>query len=175
MTFKPSPARGTERTLSEQGSHTAKVEKAIKTCLCEFGIGLYDTTKTPIVDTMSKHKIFYVLSYVAFYMTVGLYAYSFQHALWGLHLIKQVQWQRHSKLSRVLLALIIKSKNAMKHASRGAFITQLEKYCRGMVAHFRSSSKVIIICCLHTIHMCTIKCNFYVSSTGNDIITQVER
>ena len=40
---------------------------------------------------MSKHKIFYVLSYVAFYMTVGLYAYRFQHALWGLHLIKQVQ------------------------------------------------------------------------------------
>ena len=38
-----------------------------------------------------------------------------------------------------------KIQNAMKHASRGAFITQLEKSCRGMVAHFRRSSKVIII------------------------------
>ncbi len=36
-----------------------------------------------------------------------------------------------------------KIQNAMKHASRGAFITQLEKSCRGMVAHFRRSSKVI--------------------------------
>ncbi len=36
-----------------------------------------------------------------------------------------------------------KLQNAMKHASRGAFITQLEKSCRGMVTHFRRSSKVI--------------------------------
>ncbi len=36
-----------------------------------------------------------------------------------------------------------KIQNAMKHASRGAFITQLEMSCRGMVAHFRRSSKVI--------------------------------
>ncbi len=36
-----------------------------------------------------------------------------------------------------------KIQNAMKHASRGAFITQLEKSCRGMGAHFRRSSKVI--------------------------------
>jgi hypothetical protein len=38
-----------------------------------------------------------------------------------------------------------KIQNAMKHASRGAFITQLENSCRGMLAHFRRSSKVIHI------------------------------
>jgi hypothetical protein len=38
-----------------------------------------------------------------------------------------------------------KIQNAMKHASRGTFITQLKKFCRGMVAHFRRSSKVIFI------------------------------
>lgn len=48
-----------------------------------------------------------------------------------------------------------KIQNAMKHASRGAFITQLEKSCRGMVAHFRRSSKVI-----------KNKCHYFIS---NDI------
>jgi hypothetical protein len=38
-----------------------------------------------------------------------------------------------------------KIQNAMKHASRGTFITQLEKSCRGMVAHFRRSTKVNMI------------------------------
>ena len=42
-----------------------------------------------------------------------------------------------------------KIQNAMKHASRGAFITQLEKSCRGLVAHFRRSSKVNIISFTH--------------------------
>ncbi len=43
----------------------------------------------------------------------------------------------------VALCVDHKIQNAMKHASRGAFITQLEKSCRGMVAHFRRASKVI--------------------------------
>ena len=69
-----------------------EIEKAIETGLCEFGIGLHDTTKIPIADTVNKHELFYVLSYVAFYMTiVGFYAYRLQNALWELHLIKQVQ------------------------------------------------------------------------------------
>ena len=38
-----------------------------------------------------------------------------------------------------------KIQNTMKHASREAFITQLEKSCRGMMTHFRRSSKVIYI------------------------------
>ncbi len=38
-----------------------------------------------------------------------------------------------------------KIQNAMKHASKGQFITQLEMYCRGTVAHFRRSSKEIYI------------------------------
>jgi hypothetical protein len=43
-----------------------------------------------------------------------------------------------------------KIQNDMKHASRGAFITQLEKSCRGMmVAHFKKSSKVNIILFTH--------------------------
>jgi len=32
--------------------------------------------------------------------------------------------------------------NVMKHASRGAFISGLEKSCRGIVAHFQRSRKV---------------------------------
>ncbi len=38
-----------------------------------------------------------------------------------------------------------KIQNAMNHASRVSFITQLDKSCRGMVAHFRRSTKVISI------------------------------
>ena len=50
-----------------------------------------------------------------------------------------------------------KIQNAMKHASRGAFITQLEKSCRGMVAHFRRSSKVIF----------KYKCLYFINSDIN--------
>ena len=35
-----------------------------------------------------------------------------------------------------------KLQNAMKHASRGAFISGVEMSCRGIVAHFRRSGKV---------------------------------
>ena len=63
--------------------------------------------------------------------------------------------------------------NDMMHASRGAFITQLEKSCRGMVAHFRRSSKAFII--FHNLLYRKSIFNFHVSSTGNDGITRVER
>ena len=79
------------KPFSDVAHSGVEIEKAIKTGLCEFGIGLYATTKTPIVDTVSKHEIFYVLSCVAFYMVGGFYAYRLQHALWELHLIKQVK------------------------------------------------------------------------------------
>ncbi len=63
-----------------------------------------------------------------------------------------------------------KIKNAMKHASRGALITQLEKSCRGMVAHFRRLSKVIF----------NNKCNCFINDdvkvvvfhTGNGCFSQ---
>ena len=77
--------------FSDVAHSGVEIEKAIKTGLCEFGVGLYDTTKTPIVDTVSKHELFYVLSCVVFYMPIGFYAYRLQHVLWELHLIKQVQ------------------------------------------------------------------------------------
>jgi hypothetical protein len=35
-----------------------------------------------------------------------------------------------------------KIQNALKHASKGDFIQNVEKKCRGIVAHFRRSSKV---------------------------------
>ena len=55
--------------------------------------------------------------------------------------------------------------NAIKHESRGVFITQLENTCRGMVAHFRRSSKVIFkYKCLYFIN-CDIK--DVVFHTGN--------
>ena len=50
--------------------------------------------------------------------------------------------------------------DAMKHASRGAFITQLEKSCRGMVAHFRRSSKVIF----------KYKCLYFINSDIKDVV-----
>ncbi len=55
--------------------------------------------------------------------------------------------------------------NGMKHTSRGAFITQLEKSCRGMVAHFKRSSKVIFkYKCLYFIN---IDIKVVVLHTGN--------
>ncbi len=36
-----------------------------------------------------------------------------------------------------------KIQNAMKHASRSSFISGVEKSCRGIVAHFRISGKVM--------------------------------
>ena len=53
-----------------------------------------------------------------------------------------------------------KIQNAMKHASRGAFITQLEKSCRGMVAHFKRSSKVIF----------KYKCLYFINSDIKDVV-----
>ncbi len=67
-----------------------------------------------------------------------------------------------------------KIQKAMKHANRGALRTQLEKSCRGMVTYFRRSSKVNIILFTHYSYVYN-KFNFYVSSIGNGIITQVER
>ena len=70
-----------------------EIEKAIKAGLSSFGIGLYDTTKIPIVDTVSNHALCYahsVTSVQFFKFSVGFFAYRLQHAIWGLHLIKQV-------------------------------------------------------------------------------------
>ncbi len=38
-----------------------------------------------------------------------------------------------------------KIQNDVKHASRGSFITHLEKSCRGMVAYFKRNSNVIYL------------------------------
>jgi hypothetical protein len=45
------------KPLPDVAHSGVEIEKAIKIDLCEFGIGLYDTTKIPIVDTVSKHEL----------------------------------------------------------------------------------------------------------------------
>ncbi len=46
------------KPFSDVAHSGVEIEKTIKTCLCKFGIGLYDNTKTPIADTVSKHELF---------------------------------------------------------------------------------------------------------------------
>ncbi len=78
------------KPFSEVAHSAVEIEKAIKIGLSDFGIGLYDTTKTPIVDTVSKHAIFHDdVTYVPY--THCWYLYRLAHALWDLHRIKQVQ------------------------------------------------------------------------------------
>ncbi len=64
--------------------------------------------------------------------------------------------------------------NAMKHASRGAFIFGVEKFCRGIVAHFRRSGKVKHhILCQHCIEPYAI-INFMFALAGYEQVARVK-
>ncbi len=67
-----------------------------------------------------------------------------------------------------------KLQNAMKHASRGAFISGVEKSCRGIVAHFRRSGKVKHhILCQHCIEPYVIN-NFMFALAGYEQVARVK-
>ena len=50
------------KPFSDVAHSGVEIEKAIKAGLSSFGIGLYDTTKIPIVDTVSNHALCYAHS-----------------------------------------------------------------------------------------------------------------
>jgi hypothetical protein len=50
------------KPFSEVAHNLVEDEKAIKEGLASSGIGLYNTSKIPIVDTVSKHAIFSTLN-----------------------------------------------------------------------------------------------------------------
>ena len=66
-----------------------------------------------------------------------------------------------------------KIQNALKHASRGEFISLVEKKCRGVVAHFRRSNKVSSHPNLrfNSFCFCGIELSHIACSTGNESST----